>query len=64
MYITNKGGGIIIFTHTAQKKEFFWLKISSVNVTHPQFLVDTITFAEEILNGKLRFLCSVTLILH
>ena len=23
MYITNKGGGIIIFTHTAQKKEFF-----------------------------------------
>ena len=33
---------------------------SSVNVTNPQFPADLVTFTEEILNGKLHFLCSVS----
>ena len=33
--------------------------MSSVNVTKPQETADLVTFAEEILNGKLDFLCSV-----
>ena len=32
--------------------------MSSVNLTDPQFLVDLLTFTEEILNGKLPFLYS------
>ena len=37
----------------------FPLKIS-VNVTNMQFLADLVTFTEEILKGKLHFLCSDT----
>ena len=40
-------------------KSSFPLRISSVNVTEPQETADLITFTEEILNGKLHFLCSV-----
>ena len=43
---------------TALKKWSFQLKISSVNVTEPQFPADLVTFTEETLNGKLHFLCS------
>ena len=38
----------------------FSLRISPVNVTNPQFSVDLVTFTEEILNEKLRFLCGDT----
>ena len=43
------------------KKGSFHLRISSVNVTsaNPLFPVDLVTFIEEILNGKLDFLCRV-----
>ena len=49
------------------KKWSFPLRISSVNVTKssvscgfgPQFPKDLVTYTEEILNGKLHFLCSV-----
>ena len=46
--------------HTAQKWSFS-LRISSVNVTNPQFPVDLVTFTEEILNGKFHILFSVSL---
>ena len=36
----------------------FPLRISSVNVLNPQFPADLVTFTEEILNGRLHFLCS------
>ena len=36
----------------------FPLRISSVNVLNPQFPEDLVTFTEEILNGRLHFLCS------
>ena len=41
------------------RKRSFPLRISSVNVTP----ADLVTFTEEILNGKLHFLCSVRLLL-
>ena len=41
----------------AQNMKFF-IKISSVNVTKPQEVAVLVTFAEEILNGKLQFLHS------
>ena len=52
---------------TLPKKWSFPLKISSANVTkstgscgfRPQVPADFVTFTEEILNGKLHFLCSV-----
>ena len=34
------------------------LRISSINVIKPQFPENLVTFTEEILNGKLHFLCS------
>ena len=40
------------------KKKGFPLKIFSVNVTKYVFPVDLVKFTEEILNGKLHFLCS------
>ena len=43
--------------NTGQKCSFS-LRISSVNVTNPQFPTDLVTFTEEILNEKLQFLCS------
>ena len=41
------------------KKLSFSLKIYSINVTNPQFPADLVPFTEEILTGKLHFLCSV-----
>ena len=41
------------------KKKSFPLRFYSVNVTKPAVSADFITFTEEILNGKLHFLCSV-----
>ena len=59
---------------TLHKKWSFLLRISLVNVTKSQETAHLVTFTEEILNGKLHFLCSVraspwnimqnTLILH
>ena len=43
--------------NTGQKCSFS-LRISSVNVTNPQFPADLVTFTEKILNEKLQFLCS------
>ena len=43
------------------KKWSFALGISSVNVTKSQESADLVKFTEEILNGKLNFLCSVNL---
>ena len=40
----------------------FPLSISSVNVTKSQFPMNLVTFTEEILIGKLCFLCSVSTI--
>ena len=48
----------LIVLATLHKKSSFPLRISSVNVTKPQFPADLVTFTEEILNGKLQFLCS------
>ena len=48
-------------THTAQKWSFP-LRISSVNTTTPQEIVDFVTFTEEILNRILHFLCSDTIL--
>ena len=45
---------------TQHRKRRFPLRISSVNVTKSAVFCDLVTFTEEILNGKLRFLCSVT----
>ena len=41
------------------KKWSFRFRISSVNVTKPHFLVDLVTFTEQIPHGKLRFFCNV-----
>ena len=41
------------------KKWSFPLRIFSVNVTKPADPADLFTFTEELLNGKLHFLCSV-----
>ena len=43
---------------TLHKKWWFPLMISLVNVTKFQKTADLVTFTEEILNGKLHFLCS------
>ena len=40
------------------KKSSFPLRISSVNVTKPQFPVDLVAFTQENFNGKFHFLCS------
>ena len=40
------------------KNRSFPLRISSVNVTKSAGTADLVTFTEEILNGKLDFLCS------
>ena len=40
------------------KKWSFPLRISSVNMTKLHFPADLVTLTEEILNGKLHFLCS------
>ena len=45
--------------NTLHKKLSFPLKISSGNVT--KSAADLVTFTEEIFNGKLDFLCSVTI---
>ena len=42
------------------KKWSFPLRISSVNVPSTQFPADLVTFTEEMFNGKLHFLCSVS----
>ena len=44
---------------TMHKKWSFLLRISSVNVAKSVETTDLVTFIEEILNGKLHFLCSV-----
>ena len=51
--------GIVNFlkTATAQKVKFSF-RLSSVNVTKTTFPADLVTVTEEILNRKLRFLCS------
>ena len=46
-------------TFTLHKKWSFLLRISSDNVTKSTVPADLVTFTEEILNGKLNFLCSV-----
>ena len=43
------------------KKWSFPLRISSVNVTKLEFPADLVIFTEEIVNGKLHFLCSAFL---
>ena len=56
-----RGAHLINFKNLQEavhKKWSFPLKISSVNVTIPQFAADLVTFTEEIFNGKLHFLCS------
>ena len=45
-------------TGTAQKMIFFSLRISTINVTKPAGNWSQVTFPEEILNGKLHFLCN------
>ena len=42
------------------KKQNFPLRISSVNVAKPHLTEDLVTFTEEILNGKVHFLCNET----
>ena len=42
----------------ALHKEVSQLRTCAVNVTKPQFTADLVTFTEELLNGKLHFLCS------
>ena len=51
--------GIGVYYFSLHKKWSFPLRISSVNVTNPQETADLVTFTEEILHGKLHFLCSV-----
>ena len=41
------------------KKRSFPLRISTVNMSHLQYIDGLVTFTEEILHGKLHFLCSV-----
>ena len=47
-------------TPPTKKKKSFLLKISSVNVTKSSVSCDLVTFTEDILNGKLHFLWSVS----
>ena len=47
---------------TLHKKWNFPLRTFSENVTKLQFPANLVKFTEEILNGKLHFLCSVTMI--
>ena len=42
------------------KKQNFPLRISSANVAKPHLTEDLVTFTEEILNGKVHFLCNET----
>ena len=52
------GNYVLILSYgTTQKMKD--LRISSINVINPQEAADLVTFTEEILNGKLHFLCSV-----
>ena len=44
---------------TLHKKWSFQLRISSINVSKSARTADLVTFTEEILIGKLQFLCSV-----
>ena len=46
------------------KKSSCPLRISSVNGADRQETADLITFTEEILNGKLHFLCGVSSLKH
>ena len=46
---------------TLHKKWSFPLRSSSIMWPNPQFLVDLVTFTEEILNENLHFLCSDSL---
>ena len=51
-------------SQSLHEKENFPLTISSVNVTKSaEKPADLVTFTEEILNGKLRFLCCVLVVL-
>ena len=45
------------------KKGSFPLEICSVDATNPQRIADLVTFTEEIVNGKLHFLCSALITL-
>ena len=45
--------------HILHNKWSFPLRTSSVNGPNPQKTVDLVPFTEEILNGKIHFLCSV-----
>ena len=47
-----------LISPTLDKKLSFPLWISSVNVIKSAGTADLVTFTEEILNGKLHFLCS------
>ena len=50
-----------LFAHiTLHKKWSFPLRISTVNVSKFAETADLVTFTKEILNVKLRFLCSIT----
>ena len=42
------------------KNKVFEVRISSVNVTKSAVSCDLVTFTEDILNGKLHFVCSVS----
>ena len=53
------GKFVFFLKMTLHKKWSFPFRISSVNVNNPQETADLVTFTEEILNGKLHFLCSV-----
>ena len=44
--------------YALHKKWSFPLRISSVNVTKSQETADLVTFTEEILDGKVHFLCN------
>ena len=50
---------IICAVSLTTQKWSFLLRISSVNVTKSAGNCDLVTFTEDILNGKLHFLCSV-----
>ena len=49
----------MIYLKIMNKNWSFPLRISSVNVTKSAVPADLVTFIEEILNGKLHFLCSL-----
>ena len=50
---------LIDITHTAQNMKFSIKDFFSKCVQIPQETADLVAFTEEILNGKLHFLCSV-----